>query len=367
MKKQNYVTKHVPLGMKVCRVCCDQEADTYISPGFVRGSDIVSPLSMSRFGVCEECAGTGVAIRVTEEEKAIIHRARFADFRDCGQRYTENEIEMLKLAVAKWKEIGSPQGAFAEYLVEKLEIAQTPLDYSRKLAGINIFDFEPIDLPDELTWVTAEFLADIYDMVIKFGNVAPEDGISRFAISEEYSISAKDDNSSIIITSSADEKGAHFFGIKGGSRVYWPKSLSPKWLLDRMELIDKYCADKDLIDKETGARIRIDQDPDYRLPKLSVEKNFQTRGAAMPAFGRDPEVLRQEFDRPEDLAIIQDSFGTVSLCHKRDVEYLERRRLVAERVMAKNGIELDNIVDMDMAKVLELRSLIDTEMLKIDN
>lgn len=65
--------KHVPRGRKPCSWCC--EGRLAVSPGFFRDVDIEDGLG--KFGVCGNCAGTGIELGLSKTDRDEIFRLRF--------------------------------------------------------------------------------------------------------------------------------------------------------------------------------------------------------------------------------------------------------------------------------------------------
>jgi hypothetical protein len=209
--------------------------------------------------------------------------------------------------------------------------------------------FEPEEIPEGLPGIDAALLANLYDLVAKYGtDAAGVEGLRRLAFSspkEIYvSVTVQPSRQRNMIVSpwagGARADKSHFFMIKDGlaSFVMWDRSFS---LADVRAAIDIVDADMDATrDPLTGARRRMASDAPSQAA-LQVDVVFAERGkAVMPSGDTDAEALRQQFDRPDDVAVITLRDGRRLLCHRRDANGLDpsRKEEVILRILGRHGI-----------------------------
>jgi hypothetical protein len=97
--------------------------------------------------------------------------------------------------------------------------------------------------------------------------------------------------------------------------------------------------------------------------KLQVDIVFAKPGVAMPFFKmppfEKPEDLQNDFDKPEELMFVK-SGGMLTLIHKRDLEYVQKREKVAHEVLEEYGIiSFEQMGDISMDKLKEMRQKIE--------
>ncbi|MDO8621778.1 MAG: hypothetical protein Q7R80_00935, partial [bacterium] len=68
-------TDHVPVGRKPCSWCCGAQSGLAVGPGFFRDTDIDG--GSGRYGVCCNCAGTGIELGLSSDVRNELMRCRF--------------------------------------------------------------------------------------------------------------------------------------------------------------------------------------------------------------------------------------------------------------------------------------------------
>ncbi|MDP3770886.1 MAG: hypothetical protein Q8R16_01135, partial [bacterium] len=68
-------TDHVPVGRKPCSWCCGAQSGLAVGAGFFRDTDI--DFGSGRYGVCCNCAGTGVELGISKDVRDELMRCRF--------------------------------------------------------------------------------------------------------------------------------------------------------------------------------------------------------------------------------------------------------------------------------------------------
>ncbi|MBI5077703.1 hypothetical protein HZB94_05000 [Candidatus Falkowbacteria bacterium] len=225
--------------------------------------------------------------------------------------------------------------------------------------------------PAELAGVTPELLADLHDLVKNFGSRETKTNICSIAAKEpleiHVSISSKPENSMIIIIGpdGMTIAGANIITLASGRGVIWDRRISVVDIEAFIAKIDASAMENGWINKETGKRLPCLRKA--KPSKMSVEQVFSRKGIAVSVpQGQNAEELRQEFDEPDKVAIVNNELGAgQSLCHVRDVEYLKKRAHIALSIMAELGItSAQDAADLPWQKVLEIRERIERAMNK---
>lgn len=146
------------------------------------------------------------------------------------------------------------------------------------------------------------------------------------------------------------------------SYVQWDRRITAAQLKAAMAQVDAemaHCRDA------FGRRQRVPTDR-YAPPELSVDKVFG-RQKVLLVGKADGEVLRQQFDRPDDLVVVPDADGkgNPGLCRKRDLARASREDEVTERVMAKYGVRDQSDIDgMSRPRLQQMMAEIAAELEK---
>ena len=223
------------------------------------------------------------------------------------------------------------------------------------------FVFE--DEPEGPQGVSPEFLADLHDLVLKFGGYA---GIEKRILSElgpvEIHIMVNPDPSvSAIIVMGAGGQATE--GLYGGSFVsdgifFWDKRIKVEDIVSLIKRVDTAFVEDGWVDPQTEERIRKE---DIQIPPSprSVAQTFQVHDAVLPvASGVDPESVCSQFDHPEELAIIEGPLGTYCICllkfRHMALAQIQRRR----ETLREMGVSDDDLETMTGEEALELLKLL---------
>ncbi|MDO8622331.1 MAG: hypothetical protein Q7R80_03820, partial [bacterium] len=282
------------------------------------------------------------------------------------------EFKLLLLVRWYWLEAGRPTGCYAERLVQMLEdlLNPPPPAPRRVIAPQAAARFQSPEFPPELEGLDGALLADLHDCVSRFGGEDHTDHVRRGSLREPVEVhvcvSTKPDNRTIMIIGPGGQttEGAHMFRLSGlpQAMVIWDNRLRVEDICAFIARMDEIMAERGFVDPKTGARTKVVSD--HPTPKGSVDRVFAKPGTCMPVLpgGPDAETMRQEFDRPDDIAIVANPFGGQVLCHQRDVPLIQRREVVAKRVLARHGLTtIDEIGGISWDRVLELREEIERE------
>lgn len=209
--------------------------------------------------------------------------------------------------------------------------------------------FDPDDPLPGLEGLSSEFIADLHDLVAKYGaDVRGVEGLRRIGLPTPRPsqvtvtvppsaqrnmtvrpVPADEDVSAICIMLLGDETDSY---------ILWDRRCTVADVRDAMARVDAEMAA--FRDPATGTRMRIASDT-YAPPPLSVDATFDRRGKVMtlPA-DIDPDVVLHQFDRPDDVAVVPDASGSGrhGLCRKEDLGRVIRRAGAVARVLARHGM-----------------------------
>lgn len=318
--------------------------------------------------------GTEEAMRLTAAIQAAFEplkrdEARVAALLD--QDFLVEEFLLLLTVHDWWVQVGKPSGVYAEELVHilggwlRIECAAGQL-IERSFSAETVAAFTPQQqLPEELVGLTPELLANLHDCVSKFGGADHEEQMRRIALNEPneiyVGISMRPGNNgiSIIGPGAMSSEGSHMFPLPDGI-VLWDTRVTVADIQRFIARIDAVMAERGAVDKETGERRKVETDAppaQWQVDRIFVEPGMVM--AVLP--GMDPEAMRQQFDRPDEVAINADPFaGTTVLCHKRDLPLLAERSRVTISVLRRHGITApEQVQSLPFQRVLEIRREID--------
>ncbi|MDO8599139.1 MAG: hypothetical protein Q7S02_03440, partial [bacterium] len=282
------------------------------------------------------------------------------------------EFKLLLLVRWYWLEAGRPTGCYAERLVQMLEdlLNPPPPAPRRVFAPQAAARFQSPEFPPELEGLDGALLADLHDCVSRFGGEDHTDRVRRASLHEptevHVCVSTVPENRTTMIIGPGGQtsEGAFMFRLSGSppAMVIWDNRVRVEDIRAFIARMDEIMAKRGFVDPETGARTKVVSD--HPTPKGSVDRVFAIPGTCMPVLpgGPDAETMRQEFDRPDDIAIVTDPFGGQALYHQRDVPSIQRRHAVATRVLARHGLATANqIGGVSWERVLQLREEIERE------
>ncbi len=278
-----------------------------------------------------------------------------------GAETMARELELLCLVTDAWDRAGQPRGCLAERLAQRFRRG-----YAQKLQSIcrrrlTEEEIRPFTLtgniPEEIGGVTAVLFADLYDLVRKYGTRDAEQHMIQLTLNRPAQItiiisSRQDIYRMIIMQNDAKGKeGMHVLAIKGSGKpdmILWDKRIEERHLRRFIDLCDRQAAEVGLFDFERGERLSR---PDQQPSKMSVEACFSHPGTVMPVFpGQDAEALRQGFDYPEQVAILNDPIMGHYLCHIDQVDLVKQRQELAETYLAEHGLKIEQMTLQDVLK-----------------
>jgi hypothetical protein len=202
----------------------------------------------------------------------------------------------------------------------------------------------------------------LFDAVRKFGVPAPGLSVLFLALTEPRDLLF------VVSAVSLDRKmmvcGDHS-GYRGGQMLIVPLpsgpghdiaidiDLSLQDLDDALEVMDRLAATCGGIDAASGERLRIGEAEARSLFSRSFAAVFGQTHARMRVPHDDPalaDLLKTQFDRPDDVAVFMNCFGEVWLCRADTLADFERRNAVMARLAPKYGVMgEDDFEEMDPA------------------
>lgn len=233
--------------------------------------------------------------------------------------------------------------------------------------------FTPVEVPAELTDLTAELLADLHDAALKFGVESGEEKIADLALND-LMITCHSDPAKpgLMLVTLRENRGAHVFLLGSGDQVIWGKGITVEEVKGFLIEIDAVAFEKGGISSR-GERIPLHRKVEAQVI-FRFDEVFATEGTAMPILPLSEEDLtvaaRVEkgermlklFDKPDEIMVNADPLGVVNIIAKRDLDYFQRRRKVATAVLAERGWTLEEANNLDMDTTLDLRDEIDRRL-----
>ncbi len=197
-------------------------------------------------------------------------------------------------------------------------------------------------LPSE---VTPEFLADLHDCAFKFGTDDVDHHIRRVEVREPRQVvvgTSTDPKRSVILISGpgsllGPDGVWNASAIKKDDFIFWDRLVSVQEVKILIARVDAYFFEKGWIDGK-GNRVRRAELVQSERGKFSVEEIFEVPGTTffVPP-GMDPEAMRQDFDRPQDVAIMKTPLGLFILCHVRDERRVKQRETFGLQALKEFG------------------------------
>ncbi len=217
--------------------------------------------------------------------------------------------------------------------------------------------YRPLDLPQELTSLGQDVLCRLRNVVLSHGVGVGGSG-RTLAMTEPHRLSVTTSNhpenrSMIIIGDGGVTRNGSFVfrlvetpGFESAT-VIWDRRVT---VAEAEELIQRA--------PEIGQAMK-EALASGRSLKMQVAEVFAEPGAVFPVLpgGHDAETILEEFDHPEELVVMQD-LGMQTICHRRDIPYLEQRRRVALAVLREEGIDLAEVGNLGIDRILALNEKI---------
>lgn len=209
--------------------------------------------------------------------------------------------------------------------------------------------FDPDHPPPGLEGLTPDFIADLHDLAAKYGaDVRGVEGLRRIGLPTPRPcqvtvtvppsvqrnmtvrpVPADGDPSALCLMLLDDEANSY---------VLWDRRCTADDVRKAMAEVDAALAV--CRDPATGRRMRVVSDR-YAPPPLAVDSVFDRKGKVMSLpEGVDTDAVRQQFDRPDDLAVVPDAGGPGrhGLCRASDFGRIARRPAAVARVLARHGL-----------------------------
>lgn len=222
--------------------------------------------------------------------------------------------------------------------------------------------------PPEIRGVSKDLIADLQDIVYKFGTVTADDQMVRFINDDPnllISASIKPENRGnlIVAVSTTPQEGISILKTNKGI-ILWDKSLTAKDAKEAVAKIDAAALEAGLINRSNGERIPLPPEASFASQGeflYRVDEVFDNPDAGMPIFDEDPESLLKRFDKPVELTVItrwMQGRKVQSIVRKKDIEYHEKREIIAREILAEQSIDINNpevLENLSIEKIMEIR------------
>lgn len=226
------------------------------------------------------------------------------------------------------------------------------------------------DIPPGLT---AELLANLHDVVQKFGAVdqdAPVQRIYLDAPHEVYVSASNDSNRKMMIIvgeGGQASHGAHVIRVLGSNPdiVIWDKRVTVEAVKCFIEAIDIIAKEHGPIDPATGERKQTNRSTDGG--KRSVETTFHQPGVVVLVLpgGLSAKECLDSFDHPELLMIVEmPGGGGEVIVKKDDYNYRQRREQVVHSILKEEGVDIDSLSTLPVERIFEIRAKIEQRMVQ---
>ena len=216
--------------------------------------------------------------------------------------------------------------------------------------------YRPIELPGELSSLTEDIICNLHTAVVEHGISAGPASLRLRTKEPDLSVlAAKNYGDRMMVLTARGSTNEGMFLLKlveapgfETAVVLWDKRITVEQVLHVIEHASE-------IRKAMDASLAAGE-----VEKMSVDEAFSAPGTCFPILpGQSPEDLLQEFDRPDELQLVEE-YGIQSIVRKSDLPYLQQRLRAAEQVLAEEGISLDRktVENLGWKEILALREKI---------
>lgn len=215
--------------------------------------------------------------------------------------------------------------------------------------------------------LTDDLLAELYDLINKFGIKREKEILVQLSINMEIKVSGSTEpgDFSLMISRNGKIVNPIFCQINGPGSVTWAPELTVEEVELFIATIDEMMAFLGSIDKVTGQRIQTNFRTENEN-KLSTAEIFAEVGTIVPVFAPGQEEhLRSAFDEPDQVAIIDGPpFSSIKvLCHVRDLDYMRIRAKTTKKVFEKHGLRnTESIAKLTPEELVALKAEIKAEI-----
>lgn len=213
-------------------------------------------------------------------------------------------------------------------------------------------DFEPKNLPEELSGLTAQILFDLFDIATKWGDAREDNmiggtfdkGEDKFIIAAHPAppgipgifISKK---SKRLPGMFAPDAGTFIFETTGNVGILWDKKVSLREITEAISKIDSCFKGKGFVDLKTEKRVPL-PGREIKPVRYKVSEVFSNPDHIFfvpPDIPQTPEEILERFDRPELLEIIRNGCCAF-ICLKIAVSQILKRRQTLQKLLAEKGL-----------------------------
>lgn len=230
-------------------------------------------------------------------------------------------------------------------------------------------------LPPELEGFGPAFFNDLRDLISCYGaDVRGVEGIRRIELPTDPPCQATttvppSDKANLSVRTRPTDPGAYVILVlqdhPAVPYVQWDRRVTAAEVRAAMAKVDADMAHTR--DPLSGRRRRVPSDR-YATPQLRVDDTFKPGTVMVLGEKIDPEMMRLQYDRPDDLVVLAnaDGKGHHGLRLKRDVVQALREDEVTERVLAKYGVKGQEQIDaMSHARLAAMLAEIEEELGKL--
>lgn len=244
-----------------------------------------------------------------------------------------------------------------------------------------IFDAEKSDV----VGLSADLLADLYDLVQRFGiRTSPYADVRMAFADPEHQLYVLTSNSEtdlralticripeINLLREDDLLVSLFHSDEPTGIVSWSKNVPIKDVRSCIRTIDGRMFDQGFVDKKTYERIPITSPSikgSLRIEDIFVwpERRMWIQPSIIPA-----RQMLQRFDRPADLEYISTEDDAGYICRRQDVKLIELRRKLKRKardtVLMRHGLTNEDLHKLPPKKMMRIEREISKETLKALN
>lgn|GEM_PF-3938340 len=346
-----------------------------------------------RFGVCL-CFGTGVEIErsLIRSKISALRFFRYANEQALGKflscqdgtldfakaakeierlqkilnaKILPQELELLFYARHFWEKVGKPHGVYAEDLVKILEKEFLPMIPNREISDEELarFSFDQKELSENLNGLTPNILADLYDIVSKFGTRIPDLQIIEMKFSAfELAVSASMNNGNhcLHIFEHGKDTARIFLSYGNGHHAIISPEISTDMLIAAIKVFDWALIFDEKMSAEKIERRNLVAQIDFSKKHYVVEEVFKNGGGFLIMDGQ-VEAWKNRFDEPEKLVYFQGA-----LIHIRDLEKHQKRFNLTMQLIKEMGGDLKNPLaffeKLHFNDVIKMRKELDRRM-----
>ncbi len=190
--------------------------------------------------------------------------------------------------------------------------------------------FELQTRPLGLEWLTEEVIEELCDLAVKLGSRLKPSTYRLFSADPEIAIAYDPEARQVVVAAGPDG----FERALGCTLPFAHAGVEPAFLVWDVALTREKV--NELMERaRTGGLVM------GSAPKWRVDDHFRTPGQVFPVDSdEDVEEIRLEFDRPQELAVLEGFAGAKVLCRSADVDLVKAQYGLDEATLAALREEL---------------------------